>query len=98
MTRCRFCNTGRSDGKPGCMQKDCPGNPDSQDEGEDPELMKAIRDEVIRTNLRWNGLPAAPVPDFGADKVYVSELWMYVRAALRVTRRFDQEKKRREEV
>lgn len=47
---------------------------------------------MIRVNLRWHRLPVDPVPDFGASKVYVSDLWMYIRAALKVVRKFDAEK------
>ena len=67
-----------------CPEKSCPKNPRPDD---DPALMKLIRDEMIRENLRWNGLPIPEaLPTFGASKVYVSDLWRYVRAALVVVR------------
>lgn len=90
---CAFCGCGRRDDRPGCSSLDCPGNPDEKPGTESPELLKVIRDEMIRMNLRWHGLPVpGKLPNAGASKVYVSDLWRYIRGAMRVVREFERKK------
>jgi hypothetical protein len=66
------------------------------DESPDNAAIAAVREAVIREDLRWHGLPAdGPIPLSGASKVYVTHVERYVRIGIAALRRFEAERERR---
>lgn len=59
---------------------------------EDPRLVAAIREAVIRENLRWEGRDASgPLPTTGAANVYVTDVERYVVVGIAALRAHEHE-------
>jgi hypothetical protein len=88
---CPFCDNITR--QAGCSTSECPGNPATRVE-EDPRLLKALRDELIAYSFTQRGLPVPnQLPTAGAEKIYVSEVFRWVKVGLRALRKFEADEK-----
>jgi hypothetical protein len=79
----------------GCSTDECPGNQATKLEA-DPRLMKALRDELVAYAFTQRGLPVPnPLPTAGAEKIYVSDVYRWIKVGLRAIRKFESDEKDR---
>ena len=77
----------------GCSTAECPGNYDTKLE-EDPLLLKALRDELVAYAFTQRGLPVPnPLPTAGAEKIYVSDVYRWIKVGLRAIRKFESDER-----